>query len=105
MKNGYAHTVARTLAAILALALSLALVGAAAETYAVVTGTNALKLRADAGSGSRWLGAYDRGVWVTVTGSKNNFYGFSWRFCARSVSAVPRACLPEYSLFVESSFV
>ena len=47
---------------------------AAAETYALVTGTQSLNLRAEANSSSQWLGTYSRGAWVEVTGSENNFY-------------------------------
>ncbi len=74
MKKRYARLIAGTLAAILALGLSLSPAGAAETIYAAVTGTDSLNLRADASSGSKWLGSYDRGAWVTVTGSKNNFY-------------------------------
>jgi len=47
---------------------------ALAETYAVVTGTQSLNLRAGASSSSQWLGAYPRGAWVRVNGSQNNFF-------------------------------
>lgn len=61
--------------ALLLLALTLLVAGAAAaETYAVVYGTDSLNLRAGASSSTQWLGAYPNGSWVTVTGSKNNFY-------------------------------
>ncbi len=66
---------ARLCAALLALVIVLPAAGAAmAETYAVVTGTNSLNLRAGASASSQWLGAYPKGSWVTVTGSQNNFY-------------------------------
>ncbi len=65
----------RFLVSALCLLLCLVLTGAAAaETYAVVSGTNSLNLRAEATSKSTWLGAYSRGSWVTVKGSQNNFY-------------------------------
>ena len=58
-----------------ALILTFLLAGAAvAESYAVVSGTDTLNLRSGASSGSQWLGTYAKGSWVTVTGSKNNFY-------------------------------
>jgi uncharacterized protein YgiM (DUF1202 family) len=65
----------RFLVSALCLLLCLVLTGAAAaETYAVVSGTDSLNLRAEAASKSTWLGAYSRGSWVTVKGSQNNFY-------------------------------
>lgn len=65
----------RLAAALLALILTLTLLGSAlAETYAIVSGTKSLNLRSNASSSSQWLGAYAQGSWVTVTGSKNNFY-------------------------------
>ena len=65
----------RLLTALLALLVCLSLLGAAAaETYAVVTGTNSLNLRAGGSASTQWLGAYERGAWVTVKGSLNNFY-------------------------------
>ena len=75
MKSDGKSRLARLGAAFLALLLAVSLVGAAAaETYAVVFGTDTLNLRAGASSGSQWLGTYPKGSWVTVTGSKNNFY-------------------------------
>ena len=65
----------RALAALLTGLLALSGLGAAlAETYAVIRGTDTLNLRTDASSSSQWLGTYNRGAWVTVIGSKNNFY-------------------------------
>jgi uncharacterized protein YgiM (DUF1202 family) len=75
MKNQRSHRVTRLLVSSLCLLLCLTLLGAAAaETYAVVSDTDSLNLRSDANSSSQWLGAYGRGSWVTVKGSKNNFY-------------------------------
>ncbi|NCB05310.1 MAG: SH3 domain-containing protein [Clostridia bacterium] len=47
---------------------------AAAEEYAVVYGTDQLNLRAQASSSSGWLGSYQRGTWVAVTGESGNWY-------------------------------
>ena len=59
----------------LALLMLLTFTGAAlAQTYAMVTGTQSLNLRAEANSSSDWLGSYARGAWVEVTGNQNNFY-------------------------------
>lgn len=75
MKHIRSSLRARLCAALLALLIVLPAAGAAiAETYAVVTGTNSLNLRADANASSQWLGAYPKGSWVTVTGSQSNFY-------------------------------
>lgn len=75
MKHQKASLGARVGVALLALFLSLSASGAAlAATYALVSGTESLNLRAGASSSSQWLGAYPRGAWVTVTGSQNNFY-------------------------------
>lgn len=55
-----------------ALCFSCAL--AAAEEYAVVYGTDQLNLRAQPSSSSGWLGSYQRGAWVAVTGESGNWY-------------------------------
>lgn len=69
------HRFAKRGTAPLALLLAVCIAGVAlAESYAVVSGTDTLNLRAQASSSSTWLGAYPRGSWVTVTGSRNNFY-------------------------------
>ena len=59
----------------LALLLSLLVSGSAlADHFGVVTGTNSLNLRSAGSSSSKWLGAYQRGTWVEIIGSQNNFY-------------------------------
>ena len=66
---------ARLCAALMLLLVALPMcANAATETYAVVSGTQTLNLRAGASTSSQWLGAYPRGAWVTVTGGQNNFY-------------------------------
>lgn len=78
MKAKSAKNALRMLAAVLVLVFGISGLGAAlAETYAVVYGTKSLNLRADGSVSSQWLGAYSRGTWVTVSGSKNNFYAVS----------------------------
>ena len=75
MKSIWKGKSARMGSAFLALLLAVSVAaGAVAESYAVVFGTNALNLRADASSSSQWLGSYPKGTWVTITGSQNNFY-------------------------------
>ena len=75
MKNSHPRLTLRLRAAALAFFLAFTSMGAAvAETYAVVTGTKTLNLRANASSSSQWLGSYSTGAWVTVLNSKNNFY-------------------------------
>lgn len=56
------------------LTLLLIISTAFAQSYGTVYNTNSLNLRADASSSSSWLGAYSRGTWVEITGSRNNFY-------------------------------
>ena len=58
----------------LLLVLSLMTCGALAETFGVVSGTDVLNLRAQGSSSSQWLGSYQRGTWVEIVGSQNNFY-------------------------------
>ena len=78
MKAKSAKNALRMLAAVLVLVFGISGLGAAlAETYAVVYGTKSLNLRADGSVSSQWLGAYSRGTWLTVSGSKNNFYAVS----------------------------
>lgn len=75
MKNGRHTIYTRLGAACVAILLGLTSFSAAiADTFAVVTGTSTLNLRAGASSSTQWLGAYPRGTWVTVNGSQNNFY-------------------------------
>jgi len=47
---------------------------ALALTFGAVYNTESLNLRSDGSSSSAWLGAYSRGTWVEIIGSKNNFY-------------------------------
>ena len=48
--------------------------GVLAADFGVIYNTDTLNLRADASSSSRLLGTYQKGTWVSITGSKNNFY-------------------------------
>ena len=60
---------------VLALGLLLSLcAGALAEEYGVVINTDTLNLRSQGSSSSAWLGQYNRGTWVQIIGSQNNFY-------------------------------
>ena len=60
---------------VLALGLLLLLcAGALAEEYGVVINTDTLNLRSQGSSSSAWLGQYNRGTWVQIIGSQNNFY-------------------------------
>jgi N-acetylmuramoyl-L-alanine amidase len=62
-------------AAVLALVLCFAVAGSAlASGYGVISNTSSLNLRASGSSSSQWLGAYNRGTWVEIVGSQNNFY-------------------------------
>lgn len=59
----------------LAICLCLMLCGGAlAQSFGVVYNTDTLNLRSQGSSGSRWLGSYNRGTWVEILGSQNNFY-------------------------------
>ena len=60
---------------VLALGMILSLcVAALAEEYGVVVNTDSLNLRSQGSSSSAWLGQYNRGTWVQIIGSQNNFY-------------------------------
>lgn len=60
---------------LLACALVLALPAAAAELkFGVVYNTDTLNLRRQATQNSTWLGQYDRGDWLTISGSSGNWY-------------------------------
>ncbi len=48
--------------------------GVLAADFGVIHNTDTLNLRADASSSSRLLGTYQKGTWVYITGSKNNFF-------------------------------
>lgn len=62
-------------ALLLACALLLALPAAAAELkFGVVYNTDTLNLRRQATQNSTWLGQYDRGDWLTISGSSGNWY-------------------------------
>ena len=62
-------------ALVLALGMLLSLcAGALAEEYGVVINTDSLNLRSQGSSSSAWLGQYNRGTWVQIIGSQNNFY-------------------------------
>lgn len=61
-------------AATICLLLCLATVGALGENYGVVYRTDTLNLRSQGSSSSQWLGSYNRGTWVEIIGSQNNFY-------------------------------
>ncbi|MCL1854559.1 MAG: SH3 domain-containing protein [Clostridia bacterium] len=52
----------------------LTMSGALAQSFGAVYKTESLNLRADGSSSSAWKGAYSKGTWVEITGSKNNFY-------------------------------
>lgn len=67
----------RRIAWILTLALFLSVftvATAAAQTFGVIYNTDTLNLRSDGSSSSTLLGTYNKGTWVEITGSKNNFY-------------------------------
>ena len=58
----------------LTLLLCLLLTGGALAEFGVIYRTDTLNLRAQGSSSSQWLGSYNRGVWVEILGSQNNFY-------------------------------
>lgn len=58
----------------LTLFLCLLLTGGALAEFGVIYRTDTLNLRAQGSSSSQWLGSYNRGVWVEILGSQNNFY-------------------------------
>lgn len=75
MKKPAGIGIIRTLAAALCLLLLTTAVGlAVAESFGVIYNTSTLNLRSDGSSSSDWLGAYARGTWVEILGSRNNFY-------------------------------
>lgn len=65
------------LVALLAAALMLLASGSAlAESlrFGVVDGSKSVNLRKAASSSSQWLGAYEEGTWMRITGESGNFY-------------------------------
>lgn len=48
--------------------------GAMAAEFGVIHRTESLNLRSQGSSSSQWLGSYQQGTWVEITGSQNNFY-------------------------------
>ncbi|MDD3335736.1 MAG: SH3 domain-containing protein [Eubacteriales bacterium] len=65
----------KRIAAALALCLCLMLTGTAlAESYGVIYNTDTLNLRSQGSSDSQWLGTYNRGTWLQIVGSQNDFY-------------------------------
>lgn len=60
---------------LLAQIFTFAMIGSAlAASYGLITGTDSLNLRSQGSSSSQLLGTYQRGTWVTLNGSQNNFY-------------------------------
>ena len=59
-----------------ALLMLLTTGGALAETlrFGTVDGVNSVNLRAGASTDSRWLGTYDEGAWMRITGESGSFY-------------------------------
>lgn len=61
--------------ALLSLLMCMLTVSAAlAADYGVVYNTNSLNMRSDGSASSALLGSYQKGTWLAITGSKNNFY-------------------------------
>ena len=56
------------------LTAALCAFSALAAEYGVIYRTETLNLRAEASSSSQWLGSYQRGTWVRISGGQNNFY-------------------------------
>ena len=56
------------------LSVMLCLSCALAAEYGVIYRTESLNLRSQASSSSQWLGSYQKGTWVQINGSQNNFY-------------------------------
>ncbi|NLO85041.1 MAG: SH3 domain-containing protein [Clostridiales bacterium] len=60
---------------LIALILTFTMLGSAlSETFGVIYNTDSLNLRSQGNSSSQLLGTYNRGSWVTINGSQNNFY-------------------------------
>lgn len=59
---------------VLSLVLCLATASVLAAGFGVIYRTESLNLREQGSSTSRWLGSYNKGTWVEISGSQNNFY-------------------------------